>query len=109
LQTIARAALTSIMTANPEMQVAVVINGKSGTGAKYNQAGASSFSDRGETGNQSGTIKVDASTFEQPDLGSTIEVAGAQVWVTNVAPDPVGAFWTISYQIQKPIVAGVDE
>jgi hypothetical protein len=96
------------MTALPTAVVTVTILGKSGTGARYSRAGASSLGDRGETGSMTGTVKVDASVFAEPALGSTIEVAGAQVWVVDVKPDPLGAFRTITFTEQRPLTVGTD-
>jgi len=91
----ARAALASMITAESEFAVAVVIRGVSGSGFSVGTNAATDFGPNGETGVISATVRVDASTFARPDKGETIRVAGSPAIVESVEGV---AFWVIRYQ-----------
>jgi hypothetical protein len=94
----ARANLAGIMANElPEMVVAVVIDGKSGSGLRVNEAQETVFDgDKGEVGATTATVRVSAATFARPAKGATILVGGAPAIVQRV--DGSGALWVIQYR-----------
>lgn len=103
LATIFQDALDAIKTAHPDLSVAVVIGGVTGTGTRDTRTDAVDLGINGETGLSSGRVRVNTSVFSKPERGSTITVAGQSVFVGNVNTDGAGAFYIIDYQLQRPV------
>jgi hypothetical protein len=102
LTTIFREAVDAIKTAHPELAVAVVSGAASTTGTKATATGSAALADMGEGGSDIGSVRVSADAFAKPAAGATITVGGSACTVMGVDTDGVGAFWVISYQLQKP-------
>jgi len=84
--------------------VAVVISGTSITGRRSGQAADASLTQNGEEGLNLGLVRC--KTIDIPTsiaLGQTINIGGADVFVTGINPDPSGVTTAISYSATKPI------
>jgi|GEM_PF-4175612 len=103
LQSLARTAFATVQALHPDSIVVIKSGTSTANAIRDTGTDDSEFSDRGETGNTSGTVRVDASLFPEPVRGSTITVDGKQVWVTEVKRDPVGALLTITFTKQQPL------
>ena len=106
LQSIARSALTSILTAMPETAVTVTSNGATATGFDDTNLQASQLTTMGERGAKTGSLRVSAAAFPEPAPGATILVNTAHAFVTSVRTDSAHAFWLITYSLQRPIPEG---
>ena len=97
----AQAALVDIGTATG-MTVAVVIAGKSGTGLCVNESHATQFTEQGETGQMTGTVRVSCADFPtSPKQGETFLIGGAAAVVQQ--RDSSGALWVIQYSKVRPV------
>ena len=93
--------MTSILTANTELSVAVVIEGVSGTGLRVLQPQSTDFGPNGETGITTGTVRVSSATFAKPERGATIRIGGEPAVITQV--DGGVALWAISYRMVRQV------
>jgi hypothetical protein len=102
LATIFQDALDAIKTAHPDLVVAVVIGGVAGTGTRDTRTDVASLVDNGEVGGSSGRVRVNSDDFTKPENGATITVGSDSCFIGDVQTDGAGAFYVISYQLQKP-------
>lgn len=103
LTTIFRDALDAIKAAHPELTVAVISGGVTGTGTKDTSLDAASLTDNGEVGATSSRVRLSAGEFSKPAKGATITIGGEACFVLDVRTDGVGAFYVVEYQVQSPI------
>ena len=103
LTTIFREALDAIKDEYPEITVAVIIKGKTGTGTQDVRTDAAALANEGETGESSSRVRVNADVFDKPGRGDTITIRGKDCFALDVQTDGVGAFFIIEYSEQKPI------
>ena len=103
IQTLARAALSTIASAIPEAVVTVKVGGKTVSAIRDLSSDEAQLTDRGEVGIESGTVRFNSSGITQPNRGDTIVVGGANVWVLECRIDPAGAMFAIRYSTQQPI------
>ena len=101
IQTAARAQFSAKRTSIPESVVAVVVNGKTANGIKDSVRGVGSLDAMGERGVEAGTVSLNASEIDEPELGSSILVGGAKAIVQNVKTDPAGALLAVEYQLTR--------
>jgi hypothetical protein len=102
LATIFRGAADAILSAHPELAVAVVYGGTTTTGMKATVTGDAALANMGETGQTTGQVRVSAAAISEPAEGGTITVGGVACFVTGVETDGAGAFYVIQYAKQKP-------
>jgi len=98
---IVHGAFAAILSGYGEFAVSVAIRGTKGTGLRVNQAEQTNFTERGEVGMVSGTVRVNGSTFARPDRGETIVVDGDPVIVTDT--DGSGILHVIQYQVVRKV------
>lgn len=103
LQAQARTQFAAIKTRVPTSVVTVASATQSCQGVRNTTEANTDPGVYGEQGNTSGQVYVDVSEFTTPDRGSTILVAGENVFVIQTRLDPAGAILRISYQAQKPV------
>ena len=103
LTTIFREALDAIKDEYPEITVAVIINGKTGTGTQDVRNDAAVLTNEGEAGVSSSRVRVNANDFDKPGRGDTITVGGKDCFALDVQTDGVGAFYVIEYSLQRPV------
>jgi hypothetical protein len=103
LQATVRTALAQIAALVPSKVVTVVSNGQTTTGLRAAQPYNMSLTLEGEQGKETSAVRVDASTLTQPEIGTTIIVAGEKATVTEARPDDLGANIFIAYTVQKPV------
>ena len=108
LQSMARAALASIMAQFPECVVAVVYGGRTASMLCDTVRRESQLTERGEEGATTRTVRGSAADLDEPTQGARITVAGAGAIVTATRIDPAGAVLTIEYRLERP-VTGVGE
>lgn len=96
-----RLAMTTIKAAFPAAEVAVVYAGRTAQGVRLRGLSEAAPTMMGEMGSEVGAVRVDVADMDEPALGATITVAGADATVTAVDPDPTGATMQISYNIQR--------
>lgn len=103
LQTLAQAAFSSIKTAVPSAVAVVVYGSQTANGIKDMKREVSELTDRGEVGNLTSRVWVNASDMVQPSRGDSIKVDGVEMFVNSVAVDSSGVLFGIEYSKQRPM------
>jgi hypothetical protein len=101
LQDNVRTAMASIAALSSQFAKTVVIDGVTGTGLQVDSAERAVFTDMGEQGMKTATVRVSGAVFARPARGATILIDGAPCIVTDVGGS--GVLWVIEYQAVRGV------